>query len=136
MVVVMKKWWLRENVLSLKGLDGDPLGFECILFCMLEDGQFQIYKNQQQSPNIDHRNINKIRAGNGKEERIKSHRINQQGIPLGSGYMLVVFSNVLTSTTVKQNEAEKQKTKQNKKNKYPYHISTKIKLNMLKGIQK
>lgn len=44
-------WWgngSRERMSSTWGvLEGDPLGFEYILFCMLEDDQSQIYINQQ-----------------------------------------------------------------------------------------
>ena len=58
--------------------------------------------------------------------------MNQHSIPLGSGCMLVIFDKVLTSTIAKQNEAEKK----NKKQIPISHISTKIKLNTLKGIHK
>ena len=60
--------------------------------------------------------------------------MNQNGIPLGSGCMLVMFQKVLTSAIVEQNETEKTKT-ENKQKKHIL-ISPQIKLSMLKGIQK
>ena len=59
--------------------------------------------------------------------------MNQHGIPLGSGCMLVMFQKVLTSAIVEQNEAEKTK---NTIQQPMSRIPLKIKLSMLKGIQK
>ena len=60
--------------------------------------------------------------------------MNQHGIPLGSGCMVVMFQKVLTSAIVEQNEVEK--TKKHKTKQNISYISPKIKLSMLNGIWK
>ena len=58
-------------------LEGDPLGSECTLFCILEGAKFQIYINQQnicrekQQPQKQ-KQEDKRGGQNGKEERIVS----------------------------------------------------------------
>ena len=74
--------------MSLKGPRGDPHGSECILFCMLENAQFQFYINHQnlyKDPTSTTKYKKKERGQNEKEERIYSHRMKQHDVPLVLG---------------------------------------------------
>ena len=79
---------------------------------------FQIYKNKQnlyEDPTWTTKHKRDKRGGHsGKKERIQSDRMNQPGVPLGSGCILVC---ALEGTNFHHNKTKQDRKNKNQKNK-------------------